>query len=501
EAVGQVREISDKARKAQDPAIHKSAGLPRYAPLNINNVITWSRSDGQSNHTPNRADGAYYPRGTANVIFQDGLIWGAKAFLDPDHTQPVGFQPIRIGGALYGVGTRAGWVISGGEFAVPVDPDHPRARIFRIRRDYAEMSEDELRRDASEYYERHISDVSNTMMESVRRQYDTDWNEWPVHLGAPYIERNGVPGYQPPPPFGDLFTADSLIAGRYDEPGLAGVNPDNVADQVLWMVYNDLDTITTTYLLGSHPLGLEIQKTVWGYRSLSSFGNMYFTRHRIINKGGVNTGAGIGALFLDSMYVGQFSDPDIGSYRDDLAGCDTLLQMGFAYNGNTSDEVFAGYGLPPPSVGYVVVLGPAVSSPGDSGVVDMKWRNGVRNLPATSFCYFPSGSPYSFPPGGPDAYFVGSGRWWKLLRGYAPIGDFASGDIPYAHGPYPESKFPLSGDPVTRTGFIDGLGTSYSFPPGDTQILLNSGPFSLAPGESREIVMAVVFGLGADNLS
>ncbi|MEX0602778.1 MAG: hypothetical protein WD295_05520, partial [Bacteroidota bacterium] len=479
----------DKARKAQEPAMHKSAGLPRYAPLNINNVITWSRSDGQSNRTPNAADGATYPRGTANVIYQDGLIWGAKAFLDAGLIEPPAIQPIRVNGATYATGTRAGWIEGFGATARPVSPDHPEARIYRIRRDFAGMDLGELRRDAAEVYEILHRDVTATQMDAVLNQYATDWREWPVHRGAPYIERNGIPGYQPPPPFGPTFTTDSLIAGGYDEPGLAGAETDIPGDQALWTVYNDLDRKVSTF--GSEPLGLEIQKTIWGYSRTDEPGHMYFTRHRIINKGGIDVGNGTGAFFLDSMFVGQFSDPDIGGYYNDLIGCDTLLQLGFAYNGGPVDPVFQAYGLPPPSVGYVLLAGPTIPSHGSMGTVDFRKHQGILNQPMYAF----SRGIYS----SLSAEIIGG--YWKILRGFAPLGDVSTPDILEPSGDFPPSRFMYSGDPISRTGWIDGLGTPYSLLPGDRRLILSSGPFQLAPGDTQEVVMGIVFGLGADYIS
>ena len=61
--------------------------------------------------------------------------------------------------------------------------------------------------------------------------------------------------------------------------------------------------------------------------------------------------------------------------------------------------------------------------------------------------------------------------------------------------------FPLSGDPVAGKGFVDGQGTEYSDSPGDRRILLNSGPVTMAPGDTQEVVVGVVGGLGSDRLS
>ena len=492
----------DKLKRTNPSALFKAAGTPHYALLNINNLHTWSRDDGQSNHSPGGDNGSYYPSGTGNVIYQDCIVWGAKAFLDAAHTQPVLSQPIRVGGGTYGVGTKAGWVNGFGATATPESPNPDASRIYRIRRDFLAPKYRSLEQDAADVNEIYFSSVTEAMITNVVEQYRKDWVEWPVQRGAPYIERNGIPGYQAPPLSILSIDPDSLISGNYDEPGLAGPDVGLPAEQVIWTVYNDLDITQSLSFVGSHPLGLEIQKTVWGYFGVYGIQEMYFTRYRLINKGGVDIGGGQkGAFYLDSMYIAQFSDIDIGSFTDDLAGCDTTLSLGFGFNANREDGTFRQYNLSPPALGYVLVQGPVVASPSDSAVFDMRRRFGMKNLRANSMVTFSAGSPYSDPPVGPSSYATGSGRWWKMLRGFAPLGDFSIRDTLVYSGPFPPSKFVYSGDPMTRTGWLDGLGTTYSFAPGDRRIVLSTGPFALAPGDTQEIIFAGVAGIGGDNIS
>jgi hypothetical protein len=488
----------DKTRREQPQMMAKPSGEPLYQILNINNLWTWARADGHSNHSPSGNDGVFFPRGTAFVIYQDGVMFGGKAYLDQALTQPAPVQTIRVGGATYNVGTRAGRVIGEGANAVAANPADADVRIYRIRRDYRAMTEGELTRDASESFEKPIGSVTAGDINRIIDQYHKDWEEWPVQYGAPYIERNGVPGYQPPPPFSEDFTVDDLILGNYDEPGIAGADPTSPADQVIWTVFNDLDRTATLGLFGSEPLGLEIQATIWGYKRTDAMGNLYFKRMRIINKGGVDIGGGQkGSFYIDSMYVSQFSDPDVGAFGDDLAGCDTVLSLGFAYNGNPIDSEFRKFNLPPPAVGYDFLQGPIVPSPGDSAIFNFHRVYDAMNLGLTSFAYFSAGSGISDPP----FTYEGGLRWYRMFQGFVPDPSTAAMRL-YPHPPGMElTKFPLSGDPVSRTGFIDGLGTQYSFVPGDRRIVLNSGPFVMAPGDTQEVVIGTVAGLGSDRLS
>jgi hypothetical protein len=500
-------EQGDKADKGKrhPMSLYKASGDPIFTILNINNITSWVRYDGPGNLSPAGDNEAVYPRGTGNVIYTDGVYWGAKCFTDAAKTQPAPHsQLIRVGGKGYGFGMRPGWVDGAGAAAVRHDPSDPLVHIYRIRRDYASMSSDELIRDAAEINEIPIATVTDAQVAAVKAQYEKDWQDWPVQYGAPYIDRNGNGVYDPPPPFSDTFTVDSLIAQNRDEPGIAGADPNSPADQVIWTVANDLDASQTVGFNYSEPLGLEIQFTIWGYKRTDAMGNLYFKRFRIINKGGVdiNDSGTKGYLYLDSMYVCNWSDIDLGSFSDDLAGCDTTLSVGFCYNGNAIDLTFQKYGIPVPSPGYDFFAGPLVPAPGDSAVFDLKRRYDFKNLGMTSFSYFSAGSPYSDPCNRETAgYACNTGQWWKMLRGYAPLGTLSTSDVPYASGPFPEGKFPLSGDPVAHSGFLDGLGTDYSFAPGDRRILLSTGPFTMAPGDTQDVVVAFVAGLGADRLS
>lgn len=497
-----------RVRAAIDPQpqstreFRSSAGNPGYSILTINNITTWHRADGYSNHSPLADAGAYFPRGTAGVLYQDGVVWGAEVYTNASFTgDTIRGQRVRVGGGTYSVGTRAGNALYGAIDPALVVID----KVFRVRRDYARMSDDDVRADAAAYYEKaDPAEVTQEEMDAIRAQYELDWTEWPVSQGAPFIDRNLNGVYDPPPAFSATMTPESLVTQGHDEPGIGSF--DSPADQVLWMVYNDLDVGTTQSFAGSLPIGLEVQKTVWGYDRMGALGDAYFVRYRIINKGGVDTsnvsGDQIGAFWLRNLYVAQWADPDIGGFSDDHKGCDTLLNLGYMYNAGLSDRSFAAFAIAPPAVGYDILAGPAVPSPGDSAVRALSWVDGYTNRRMSSFTQFSAGDPYSEPPYGAGEYQRGSGRWWKMLRGFVPLGDFTTSDTYYNYPPESgPSFFPYSGDPISRSGWIDGLGTAYSFPPGDGRIIVTTGPVDMAPGDTQEVYVAFVAGLGADNLS
>ena len=69
----------------------------QYSLLNVNNISAWIFCDGISGHSPYTDDhGIFYPRGTAGIVFQDGVIWGGFVN-DPDTSRPA----LRVGGQTY----------------------------------------------------------------------------------------------------------------------------------------------------------------------------------------------------------------------------------------------------------------------------------------------------------------------------------------------------------------------------------------------------------------
>jgi hypothetical protein len=426
---------------------------------NINNWSYWKYYDGKSGLSPDDIAGGVYPRGTAGVVFQDGFVWGG--IVDGQ---------IRVGGATYNVGTTAGYINASG---AQVKPDQDsRIRIYRIRTDYATLSAPQVLQDAAEINAVPAANVTEAMTDAVIEQYKTDWKEWPVDLGAPFVDGDGNGVYGP------TLDADGFpeIGAGLDYPGIAN------ADQVVWFVCNDLDQGATEYMYGSLPIGLELQVTVWGYNQPGArLGQIIFQKYLLINKAGPQ---------VDSMYVAQWCDPDLGNSTDDVVGCDVPLSLGYAYNGEAHDTDFDVFGLAPPAMGYDFFQGPIVASPGDTAIFNLKYRVGYKNLPMTSFGYFSAGNVEWEDP--TLQSYDGTLEWYNLLRGYITTNNVTN-PTPFTHRATGEvTKFPLDGDPVLGTGDVDGEGSN--FPPADRRMALCSGPFKLMPGDSQEVVVAMLGG-------
>ncbi len=427
--------------KASHKIFSKGAVLdPSSTLFNINNWSYWMYKDGISGIGPNGNPGGIYPRGTSNVIYEDGFVWGCK--IDGQ---------IRVGGQTYRTGTQA-----------LLD------RIYRYRSDWKTLTRDQVRQDAAEFFTKKEDAVTDAEIDEIIEQYKQDAEDWPVDEGAPWIDTDG----------------DGIYTKGVDEPGIAN------ADQVVWFKVNDTDPSRTQDLYGSDPIGIELQVTAWGYNQPTTrLGQILFKKYKLINISGKE---------LDDMYVAQWSDPDIGTSSDDLVGCDSVLSMGFAYNGGKSDASFEPFNLAPPAIGYDILQGPMVytGNPADTAIFNLKRRPGYKNLPMTSFGYFSKGGEWDDPELG---RYDGTLEWYNLLRGYIPTND-VNNPIPFTHriNSYeggPATKFPLNGDPDTGQGDIDGI--PYNLAPGDRRMSLNSGPFTMMPGDTQEVVVAVVGGLGS----
>ena len=186
-----------------------------------------------------------------------------------------------------------------------------------------------------------ISQFQTASASGLLQQYWNDWNQWPAAQGAPYTDVNG----------------DGVYEANIDIPGFPG------ADQTQWMVMNDLNPTLTGALYSSNPIGIEVQRTIWAYNRPGALGNTIFLSYKFINKSGVK---------LDSMYVSQWCDPDLGFAGDDATGCDTTLSLGYVYNGTPRDANFANINLAPPSAGFDFFQGPKVPGAAtDSAIFDL----------------------------------------------------------------------------------------------------------------------------------
>ncbi len=228
-------------------------------------------------------------------------------------------------------------------------------------------------------------------------------------------------------------------------------SPQIIGEQTLFSVYNDLDE--ANHFLGSQPLGAEVQQTVFGFNQSGTLSNTVFLRFKIINKSS-NT--------WNNTYISLWSDPDLGNPSDDLIGIDTTKNLGFVYNGSNEDQI---YGTSPPSAGYQILKGAFFTKP------------------IQAFSYFTNGAPPPKldPKTSLEAYNFMKGKWSDGSSYIDPITNLPT-------------NFALAGDPVNNHGWVDSK-------PADRRFLFSTGPLTMEPGQSKEIIAAIILGQGSSNLN
>lgn len=270
-----------------------------------------------------------------------------------------------------------------------------------------------------------------------------DYREWPAHLGAP-ANPDGSPQF-----FGD---------------------------EQLWFVSNSLDSVRMRQLFGGAPLAVEIQTTAWAFNADTRFEDVTFVRQLLINKSDDT---------ITQTYIGLFFDIDVGFDLDDLVGVDTSLLLSFAYNGKSHDTYYD----PPPSAGVQFTQLPIVRSPGDTAFFRGTMRIGYTYIPLSGYAfYYACNYAYAYPSQG---LYEGAEMLYNNFRGL-----LHNGNTIVDHKTGLVTKFPFSGNPLTRKGWIDGD----MYGPGGRMSLLSAGPFTFMPGDTQEVAYAMFAAQSSDRL-
>jgi hypothetical protein len=277
-----------------------------------------------------------------------------------------------------------------------------------------------------------------------------DYAEWPDEFGAPL-----------------------------DEQG----NPQFYGDQTLWTVYNSYDsTAILNYVWKEDidPIPIEIQQLVYAHGGIKNddddvLSNVIFYEWTIINRGEDP---------IDSVYFGLWSDIDfMDLFDDNLPGVDTINQIGYCW---ASNETY--YGVIPPAVGYVLLYGPKVPSPGKTAVFKGRKLIDHTNLKLNAFKGIADDSIWGDSLYAP-VYSITEAQ--NIARGLTsngyPIINPITNQV---------TTFPFSGDPVTGEGWIYTHWIS-----GGAGMVYFSGPFTLAPNDTQWTMIAVIPGLGESNLN
>jgi len=180
----------------------------------------------------------------------------------------------------------------------------------------------------------------------------------------------------------------------------------------------------------------------------------------------------------------MWSDDDLGESSNDMVGCDSVLGLGYTYNGTNNDPV---YGIAVPAVGFVMLRGAYLFTGNANDTVHFCRNkrkvsmNRYKDLGMSVFNFAVNGNPYFHDPADPMESY-------NLLKGLHTDGS------PIFHPEGFITTLPYSGDPVTQTGWnavdVD-----------DYRMYVTTGPVDLNPGDTQVIVTAQVIALGTSYLN
>jgi hypothetical protein len=302
-----------------------------------------------------------------------------------------------------------------------------------------------------------------------------DMLTWPAHGNgsysrnlAPFVDHNGDGIYNP---------------NDGDYPKIKG-------DQTLYYIYNDkLAAHSTSFT----PMGIEVQGMAYAYgcpTSVNGRNELTYTTfydYKIINRSSNN---------YHNVYVGLWSDVDLGYYGDDYIGSNVSNNYGFAYNADSYDESVGstqGYGNYLPAQGFNILRGPIANL--NDGIDNN--NNGVTDEPnedckLNKFNFFNN----MFPGVPSNTTDPNTGQeYYNYLTGFWKDGTpFTCGGNGY--GGVTNTNWVYSGDPVNSGVNTDPSNIcSYwveNGVPGDRRMILSSGPFNLNAGQVQEVEYAFV---------
>ena len=281
--------------------------------------------------------------------------------------------------------------------------------------------------------------------------------EWPAHVGAPFIDVDGDGVYDPS----------------------SGDRPELLGDQQFWWVMNDMGgphPVTDT-----EPMQVEVRATAFAFGGEGAVANSTFYRYLIRNTSDRPIVNGYAALYLD---------PDLGAAFDDYVGSDTTLGMGFTYNADNDDD--GQYGTAPPAFGAMVLKRPRSTTLDDSFVCRYPDN---KDTGFTSMINYTGGGGAVGDPNTGTGYYASMRGLWQDGR---PV-TFGGNGRDFSSVP---TRFVFPGNPATSSYWSevnsDGRGNSIS--PADRRYLNGLGPFCIASGEEVELVIAIVWSRGSSNL-
>lgn len=269
-----------------------------------------------------------------------------------------------------------------------------------------------------------------------------------------------------------------------------GDYPKIKGDQALYYIFNNSLATHTTLCA---PMGLEIHGMAYSYGCPSNLTSnpvlnlTTFYDYKIYNRSNKN---------YHDVYVGLFSDMDLGNYQDDYVGCNVSKNYGYGYNGDVFDETGSvlGYGSYLPVTGHAILKGPkATIGDGIDNDNDGDIDETDEECKMNKFVYYNNNIGTMVNPNtiNPTTCIQG---YQYLAAKWLDGTPFSCGGSAYGGSVTTNWAFPgdpnspyISSDPANLCGnWIE------SSLPNDRRFIMSSGPFLLDAGKMQEIEYAIV---------
>lgn len=247
--------------------------------------------------------------------------------------------------------------------------------------------------------------------------------------------------------------------------------PLDYGDQTMYYCYSDNNE--SVHLDFTSPLKADVKQLNYSFTNgPEALTNTIISQYTIINRS---------TTAWNGSYLTIWTDDDLGNSGDDKAGCDTLLGLGFTYNGTNFDTA---YGSAPPAVGFYLLKGPVVFTGVNTDTVFIcrgktkTIKTGYKQLGMSVFNIYANGAD----PLNPTDYL-------HYMEGFD-----ISGNPIICPLNNKQTKFVFSGDPESNTGWIQNNMT-------DMRFLISVGPLNINPGDTQIIVIAQSIAKGTNNLN
>lgn len=290
---------------------------------------------------------------------------------------------------------------------------------------------------------------------------------WPAH-GKGNFSRNLAP-------FVDIDGDGVYNPMKGDYPKIRG-------DQMVYWIFND-NTFWHRETNGT-PLGVEVHGSAYSYVCDSipdtainaALNYTTYYHYDIFNRS---------SNIYDSSVLGLFTDPDLGNYKDDFVGCDSLKNIGYVYNGDIIDEGENGYGKYPPMLSIQILNGPLADSADNidnnhNGKID----EAGETIGLSGFTYY--NNDFNRVNGNPeeadDYYYYMTARWKE--------GSFIRNDGKNGAGYGGRTNYMFSGNPGLNKGWTE---SSAGDLPGDRRFVMSCGTFTFKPGTHTSLDYAIVY--------